>query len=217
MRRIAIVLATAIAIIPSIRYLYELRYRWDPALQHSVCRSLACSDDLLLESAKTASQADQSKIPYVLANLTEAVRRNTVSPNLWCDLGQAMRQARRIEDARYCYARAVKLGPANAPVLWRTGLFYLRIKDKQNALRYMSQLLELVPEYKDLIFSIYLANIGDISQILEFGVPKYGRLAQEYFRYLLNHASIGDVKRAWQEMSDSHLVDRETAGKYVDF
>src|SRR2546427_1949041 len=123
MRPIAIALATAIAVLPNIRYLDDLRYRWDPVLEHSVCRSVVCSDDLLLDSAKLASQGGQSNIPVVLANLTEALQRNIVSPNRWCDLGQALRQAGRTDEARYCYSQALELGPGNAPVLWRTALF----------------------------------------------------------------------------------------------
>ena len=113
MRRIAIVLATAIAIIPSIRYLYELRYRWDPALQHSVCRSLACSDDLLLESAKTASQADQSKIPYVLANLAEAVRRQT-NPAILSSWFRTAATCGRLDDFRTALNATEANGAASA-------------------------------------------------------------------------------------------------------
>lgn len=216
-RRIAIALAAAVAVLPSIRYLSDLRYRLDPALKHAVCQSLACSEDLLLDSAKRASEGGPSNIPVVLANLQEAVRRNIASPNRWCDLGQALRQARRIDEARYCYSEALELGSRNPPVLWKTALFYMRIKERRNALKYMAQLLELAPEYKDLIFYIYVINIRDVADTFEFGIPKQRQTGQDYFRYILTKSPVQDVKKAWKWMKANGLADRETAGLYVDF
>jgi len=216
-RRIAIALAAAVALFPSIRYLSDLRYRFDPALEHSVCQSLACSDDLILDSAKRATGGGPSHMPVVLANLQEALRRNVVSPNRSCDLGQVLRQARRIDEARYCYSEAMELGSRNPPVLWKTALFYMRIKEQRNTLKYMAQLLELAPEYKDLIFYIYVVNIRNVADTLEFGIPKQRQIAQDYFRYIVNKGPAKDVKKSWNWMKANGFADRETAGMYVDF
>jgi hypothetical protein len=216
-RKIAIAMATAIAVIPSIRYLWDLRYRLDPALGESVCQSLACSDELVLDTAKRASLSGAPNTPVVLANLREALRRNIASPNRWCDLGQALRQAGRVDEARYCYSQALDLGPSNPPVLWRTALFYLRIKDRRSALKYMAELLEVAPHYRDLIFSIYLVNIRDVVETLEFGIPKQGPIAKEYFGYILQNARAEDVKKAWDWMKTSGGMDVELAGKYVEY
>jgi hypothetical protein len=217
MKKIAIAIATAIAVIPSIRHLWELRYRFDPALEESVCQSLACSDDLLLDSAKRAGASGLSNMPVVLANLREALRRNPASPTRWSDLGQALRQAGRIDEARYCYSQALELGPRNPPVLWRTAVFYLRIKERRSALKYMADLLEVTPEYKDLIFSIYVVNIRDVVETLEFGIPKQGPIAKEYFGYIVKNARKEDVKKAWDWIERSGRLDAELAGKYVEF
>ena len=217
MKRIAIAIATAIVVIPSVRGLWDLRYRFDSSLERSVCASLACSDDLLLDSAKQAGLGGPSNIPVVLANLQEALRRNSASPYRWCDLGQALRQAGRIEEARYCYSQALKLGPSISPVLWRTALFYLRIKERRQALKYMAELLQLAPDHRNLIFSIYLLNVGDVVETFEFGIPKEGPLAKDYFAYIVKNARAEDVHKAWHWIETSGVLDSEMAAKYVDF
>src|SRR5437762_7657711 len=124
MRPIALALGTALALLPNIRYLADLRYRVDPALEQSVCRSLACSDELLLGSADRFASGGQQDRAVALANLQEALRRNVASPYRWCDVGEALLAAGRIKEARYCVVRAVELGPQIPPVLWRAAQFY---------------------------------------------------------------------------------------------
>jgi hypothetical protein len=132
-------------------------------------------------------------------------------------LGQALRQAGRVDEARYCYLQAVELGRRNPPVLWRTALFYLRIKERPTALKYMAELLELAPDYRNLIFSIYVLNIRNVIETLEFGIPGQGPLAAQYFGYIEKNGRPGDVKRVWNWMESSGKVDAELAGKYVEF
>jgi len=52
MKAIAVVVGIVLALFPNIRYLVGLRYSVDPVLERSVCRNVACSDELLLASAE---------------------------------------------------------------------------------------------------------------------------------------------------------------------
>jgi hypothetical protein len=218
MNRIAVVLGTILALFPSIRYLADLRYRADPALERSVCRSLACFDELLLESAQRFAGGNKQDTAVALANLQEALRRNVASPYRWCDLGEALLDAGRTEEARYCFTRAVELGPQSPPVFWRMALFYARIQELNRSHEYLGKMLELVPEYKELVFSTYLSDRGNVLDTFEYGIPRQSRLAQDYFRYLLLHdAALGDIKKAWDWLQSHSLADDNVAGDYVDF
>jgi hypothetical protein len=218
MKRIAIVLGAVLALFPNIRFLADFRYRTDPALERSVCRNVICSDELLLETANRFSEGTGEDAEVAVANRQEALRRNPASPTRWTDLGEALRASGRIEEARYCFKRAVELGPQSPPVFWRTALFYSEIKELSRSHEYMGRMLELVPEYRKLVFETYEASGSSIDDILEHGIPRQSTLAQEYFRYLLaRDAALADIKKTWEWLNKHSLIDEYLAGDYTDF
>lgn len=210
----ATVLGAALALFPNIAYLVDLRYRLDPVLERSVCRSIVCSDTLLLESAERTARGSRDDRQLTLANLQEALRRNVVSPYRWSDLGQAFLSLGRREEASYCFAQALELGPAIPPVLWRAALFYSRVKNTNRSTEYMGKMLVLAPDYKELVFSIFSRR--RIADTLEYGFPLQRPIVQDYFRYLLTHAKPEDVNTAWEWLENHSLTNDTLAGDYVD-
>src|SRR5205823_3982677 len=99
MNRVTVVLGAILVLFPNIAYLAELRYRIDPSLERSVCRNLACSDGLLLDSADRLAGGNTQDMAVALANLQEALRRNVAFPDRWCDVGEALLLLGRTEDA----------------------------------------------------------------------------------------------------------------------
>src|SRR5436190_23720444 len=97
MKPFAIVLGAVLTLVPSIRVLADLHSAQQPA--------------------------DDSQ-PARLAKLNDALRGNPASPYPWCDLGEALLAAGRIDEARSCFTRATQLGPQSPPVFWRTSQFY---------------------------------------------------------------------------------------------
>src|SRR5947209_3296086 len=172
MPKITVILSAILALYPSITYLAELRYRIDPALEHTVCRNLACSDELLLESADRLAAGNPQDASFALTNLQEALRRNVASPDRWCDVGEALLRLGRLEDAKYSFGRAVQLGPQSPPVFWRTAQFYSQIREARLSEGYMGKMLALVPQYEELVFGIYLADGRDVRDTLEYGIPR---------------------------------------------
>jgi hypothetical protein len=219
MKRVAVLLGAMLALLPSIMYLADLRYRFDPALQHSVCRSLVCSDRLLLDSAdRLAEGGDPQSMTAVLALLQEALRRNPASPDRWCDLGEALFAAGRIPEAQYCFTRAVALGPQSPPAFWRTAQFYMRIHETSRSQEYMSRMLSLLPQYRDLVFNVYLSSGANIVDTLKRGFPNDSRFAADYFRYLLTHGiALEDSRKAWDWLQNHSTDDGRLAGDYVDW
>jgi hypothetical protein len=218
MKKIAVILGTALVLLPNIKYLADFRYRFDPDLQRSVCRSLLCFDELLLESANRFADGSKEDAAVALANLQEALRRNVASPNRWCDVGEALLAAGRIDEARYCFTRAVELGPQSPPVFWRAALFYTRINEPNLSQEHMAKMLELVPEYRELAFQTYLANKNGVLETLEHGIPKGSALSQDYFRYLLTQdAAPQDLTKVWDWLEDHSQADDYLTGDYTDF
>jgi hypothetical protein len=199
-------------------YLANLQYRSDPALDHSVCRNLLCSDQLLLDSADRLAIGDKPDMSAALADLQEALRRNAASPDRWCDLGERFLAAGRILDARYCFTRAIDLGPLSPPVFWRTAQFYARIQELHRSQEYMGKVLSFMPKYKGLVFETYLSTQADVVDTLEHGFVPESRFPQDYFRYLLEHnVTVEDTHKAWKWMKDHSLADMELGGDYVDW
>lgn len=217
MKKIWAILGAMLAIFPNIHYLADLRYRVDPALERSVCRSLVCSDTLLLDAADRLSLGGKEDKALAVANLREALRRNVTSPYRWADLGQAFLSLDQTAEAQYCFMRAVQLGPRVPPILWRTALFYLDIQDLNRSQEYLSKMLEVAPDYKELVFGLYLSSPRGVVDTFEFGIRQQGRMAQDYFRYLLGHAPSEDVDKAWSWLQDHSLTDSSLAADYVDF
>jgi tetratricopeptide (TPR) repeat protein len=217
MKKAAIILGAAIALLPLIGYLNGLRYQFDPALAHSVCHSIVCPDDLLLESAERMIRGDRRNIPLGLATLQETLRRNPASPQRWSEFGETLVKAGKRSEAEYAFRRAVDLGSQSPPVLWRAGLFYLRNKQERHGMELMARLLDLAPEYRTVVFNLYLFYQSDVCDALEFGITRQSRLGQDYFRYLLKRASEEDINKAWECVQQHSLDDYELSAQFAEF
>jgi tetratricopeptide (TPR) repeat protein len=218
MKNVTVLLGAILALFPNFAYLAELRYRIDPALERSVCRNLVCSDELLLDSADRLGGGNRQDMAVALANLQEALRRNVSFPDRWCDVGEALLRLGRTEEARYSFSQAIALGPQSPPVFWRAAMFYTQIQELRRSQEYMGKLLELMPEYKQLVYSTYVSDRMDVLDSLEYGIPQKSQLRQDYFRYLLmQDLPLADLKKAWEWLQDHSLADDKLAGDYVDF
>ncbi len=217
MKNITIALAAALAAFPNIRYLADFRYQYDVALQSSVCRSLLCSDELVLESAtRHRAGGSTDELNSALTTFKEAVRRDPASAYRWLDLGDSLVRVGRTAEAQYCYDRALELGPRTTSVLWRVAQFYMRIKEPRRALANTLRILEISPDAKETVFNAYLLDGADVADTFEYGIPPRSPLVSEYFKYLLSVANPGDLQKAWNWIQTHSPVDDRVAGDYVD-
>jgi hypothetical protein len=173
----------------------------------------------LLESANRLALSDNKQdMAVALANLQEALRRNVASADRWCDLGEALLRLRRIDDARYSFAKGLALGPQNPSVYWRTAQFYAQIQEPRRSQEYMKNLLELMPQYRQFVFEKYVSGRTDVLDALQYGIPQHDQLPQDYLRYVQGQdLAFGDVKRAWHWLLEHSLVDDELTVDYVEF
>lgn len=218
MNKIAVFLGAVLSLVPNIQYLADLRYRLQPAPEYSACPSLLCSDQLLLDSADRLAHGSRQDKAVAVANLQEALRRSVADTDRWLALGDAFFEAGRVQEAEYCFTRAVDLGPQNPAAFWRTAQFYARIEQPVRSEEYMGKMLDLLPEYKELVFDTYLSSRTDVIETLRHGIPQKSPLAQDYFRYLLNHGvALTDIRKAWDWLQNNSLTDERLAGDYVDW
>jgi tetratricopeptide (TPR) repeat protein len=218
MKKTAILLGAALTLLPTLAYFVQQRYHFDPAFEQSVCQSVLCSDDVLLESANRLADGDADDKATALAFRLEAVRRNSASPNRWSELGEALLANGRVEEARYSFDRAIELGPQNAPVLWRTALFHSSIDEPNRGHEHIRKMLNLVPEYEKLAFDTFMSSGSTLPDILEHGIPRDGEFGRDFFRYLLSrNAPLPDLQTAWLWLEDHSLTDDHLAGDYTDF
>jgi tetratricopeptide (TPR) repeat protein len=147
----------------------------------------------------------------------EALRRNPVSPVSWCRLGSALLDSGHTQQARYCFERALKLGPNFVPGLWLTAEFYNRIREPRSALACTSRILELTPAFRGEILATYTAEIYDPADILNYGLPSSAPVAREYFQGLVRTSNRKNLARAWDWITSRSYEDDPLANQYIDF
>jgi len=149
-------------------------------------------------------------------HLEQALRRDLASPYLWCDLAEALTETGQLEKARYCFGRAVQLGPRIPPILMRAANFHFRLGEHRQALPYTARIMELAPDYDAIIFSYYDRLIPDAAAVLPH-LRGNSRAACSYFRHLLASAQADAAETTWTWLEDLKATDDRLAGEYLDF
>jgi hypothetical protein len=67
-----------------------------------------------------------------------------------------------------------------------------------------------------VVFSYYGLMGLPVREILEYGIPAERKVAQSYFRYLLEAASERDLGEAWRWVTARSFADDALAGQYVE-
>jgi tetratricopeptide (TPR) repeat protein len=150
--------------------------------------------------------------PASPADKFRALQQDSASAFRWCDLGDQFFAAGQNDTAAYCMARAMELGPKIPPVWIRAANFYFERGDPQAALRASLRVLELVPNYDQVIFGYYDRLIPDTPAILTSLAPR-PRALRAYFRHLLSSGQVESAGLAWRRLSP----DDQLAIEYLDF
>jgi hypothetical protein len=146
-----------------------------------------------------------------------ALRNDPASAFRWCDLGEALLDARREREARFCFARATELGPKLPSVRMRVANFHFRAGESRDALRLLSGVLKEMSQYDAVIFSLYARFGGGADEVLTYGIPEDRRAAQAYLRYLMRHRNSEGARKAWAWLWTRGFTDDQLAGEYVNF
>jgi len=218
-RKLAVFLGCLLVIYGSVAILFDLKFRGNQRLERLLSHLSLLDNDLLVNKGyKQLDQAGRDSLNGAVETFQEALRRDPASPYRWCDLGEALFEAEQVQKARYCFSRALELGPNTAPILLRVANFHFRVDESRQALPCTYRVLTLLSDFDPAIFSSYTRMGGGIDGVLNYGLPAIARPAQGFFRHLLSQeAEVRDVRRAWGWLTSHALTDDKLAGEYIDY
>jgi len=205
----AIVLASLLLVYAPAWIVFETYFRNNSRVESFFCRFGICDTDAVFGNAK-----DAAAIPE--AQLLEALSRDAATPSRWCDLGEALLNHDQPEKARYCFSRALILGPDVPPVLLRVANFHYRLRENKSALESTSRVLSKTSTYDDQVFQSYRENKLTLPEVFSQGLPGK-RSSQEYLRFLMSTGNMTDAPTAWEWIVSHGSADDRLARDYVRF
>ena len=132
----------------------------------------------------------------------EALAKDPAFPYRWSDLGTALAEAGRMEQAAYCFRRAVELGPATPQVLQRASNFSFMSGDTDAGLRYGSAVLRVTPNFDEMVFANYWRLGGPLDHVWNAGIGNERRPATAFFRFLVGHGDAASLSTSWAWLED---------------
>jgi hypothetical protein len=216
LHKAAVVLTGALVLYAGGRVLLEKAFRGNLRAERLFCGIGICDLDVVL--AAQAQAPGGTLAPQTIPALTDAVRHDTGAPARWCDLGEAMVKAGRVQEARRCFSTALALGPNIPPILWRAATFYDDLGEGTRALSLASRLLDQTSIYDATVFNWYQAGKMPMTDILGIGLPDGGgRASHAYLRYLITTGDFNHSALAWDWLLGRHQVDAGLARDYASF
>jgi hypothetical protein len=183
-----------------------------------LCRWNLCDDKAVLDYAYNLQiYGDKHEVERASGVLLDSLMRDSSSAYRWIDFSQVLAQQGRLDQASYCMARAVDLGPRSADVLDEAGGFYLLYGDPRVGLRDFARVLTMTRTYDQQIFNLFDARKVTIGDALDYGMPVEKIPLQGYLRYLIEQRREESAGTVWKRMADHHLVDIQIAGEYSTF
>lgn len=150
--------------------------------------------------------------------LVEYLRRDPAGPYRWEDLGESLRKAGRIGEARYCFQRAVALAPAYPNMLYRASDFYFGIGETETGMKLVVTALRDDP--RDVAWAFYEYETWKIPVpvLVKSGLPPQPTVWRSYLRWLMAKRHIDEVAYVWNSMlTHAEYVDTPLATDYAAF
>ena len=213
-RAIPLVFAGLLIVYASGWIVFETKYRNDPRAEIAFCHFGICGTETVF-----ADELDQQPDPATtpLASLIEAVKREPAAPHRWCDLGDGLVRAGRIDDARYSYTTALALGPQIPPILFREVGFYHVLQDNQHALELGARLAQKSDIFRPLLLDWYRDQDISVSDVLNRGLPPDPLPMQAYLRYWTGMGNLDNAETTWNWLSSHHYADEPITRDYINF
>jgi tetratricopeptide (TPR) repeat protein len=154
-----------------------------------------------------------------VAELKRALDFDPASAYRWANLGEALFHAGDLQQARYCFARAVEAGPRNPAILMRAANFWFSSGDLRKTLQYGAAILKnpQLSDYYTPVFLIYVRTGIPMHEILALGIPPCRAPVQAFLRFLTEGTGIEDAAAAWKAIVQQGFQDERLTGEYVNF
>jgi hypothetical protein len=217
-RLLTLILGAVLAVYASAGILFETFHADSAQAERVLCRFLLCHNARLVWSAREQLTGPKDEdLESAIGAFRTVLQRDPHDPNRWSDLGEALLEAGRTEEARYCYQRVEALAPRVPPFLLRVANFHFLIGESRRALPIAARILKLIPDYDSVIFSEYTRLVDDIEDVLRYGMPGDRRAARAFLRYLLQAGRLDDAQRTWEWTAEHGFADDALAGEYAQF
>jgi hypothetical protein len=196
-------------------------YQNDPRAERAFCRFGVCDSFDALFALQNEHGGDAGAVPR--ADLLEFLRRDPASPSRWDDFGESFQRAGATTEARYCFQRAITLGPRIPYALIRAARFYFGLGENRTGFGLMSRALEGNPGFDHVVFSDYERLGVATSDVIIHGLPDNAAVWQSYLRRQLKvdleaapeHAS--EAALVWDAIAQRGYADDKLGNEYVEF
>lgn len=181
------------------------------------CRYGLCEDRDMATLARLRSfQTDVALDP---AQLRALLRQAPASPELWCDLGEALAEQRQNKEASEAFRHALSLAPNSPPVLFRAATFNLLAGSADQALPLFQHIFAIYPDYPaENVFSICSRFGVSTAQTLAAVLPAdQPTAAAAYLRFLMRANRAGDASQVWLWITSHSLSTQPLASEYAAF
>ena len=106
MRLLTLILGAVLAVYASTGILFENFHADSAEAERVLCRFLLCNNARLVWSAREQLTGPKDEdLERAIGKFRTVLQRDPHDPNRWSDLGEALLEAGRKEEARYCYQR----------------------------------------------------------------------------------------------------------------
>ena len=218
MRKAGIVLGGLLIVFALSGILLETVFRDNLRLQRMLSTLFSGSNDRLLERAGSLREkGTPGDLRESIELYREILSRDAANPYRWCDLGLALTEAGRDDEALDCYRRAVEVGPNNIRTLWLAAGFYLRVRQQRDALEVLSHILEKSSTDRERVFDAYLNSDFAFPDTLKYGIPSNEVPARAYLRYLIRNGDAVLCEECWNWVRGNSFADDALAGDYASF
>lgn len=215
MRLLTLILGAVLAVYASAGIVFETFHANRAEAERVLCRFLLCHNARLVASARVQLTGPKDEdLERAIGTFRTVLQRDPHDPNRWSDLGEALLEAGRKEEARYCYERVEALAPRVPPFLLRVANFHFLIGESRRALPITARILGMIPDYDAVIFSQY-TRLAENADVLQFGLPEDPRAARAWLRFAMEAGRLADVERSWDWIAGHGLADDAVAGEYA--
>jgi tetratricopeptide (TPR) repeat protein len=195
--------------------LFETAFRSDLQAERLFCRFGICDTDAVLAAETLEHGGNIAAVPN--SELLEAVRRDAAAPQRWCDLGESMLKIGETGQARYCFSRALALGPDIPYMLVRAADFHFSLHENREGLELTARALALDSGYWDVVFGDYEQKGIRVDDVLRFGLPQGANVSKAFLRRLLYQQRASDAAGGWNAIVSRGYADDTLANEYVEF
>jgi hypothetical protein len=139
-----------------------------------------------------------------------------LQPAVWLDLSRTYKRVGQQDKAEHALARAVRLSPNNAELMWKAGSFWLINNMTEKAVSAFKRYLLLAPHKQTRVYDLCWKFGLDNSYLLERLIPDSYDYRSTYLAYLMRTKRIGASQETWSFI-DLDRLDKKVFISYMNF